>query len=81
MHHLWINDEKVHVILVFLQFLLVCLQWLNHLRIHHNYKCISLAGIGLLLLVVAIFMHDIGGLIGHEEVVTKNMVTKKNMED
>ena len=40
------------------------------LRIHHNYKCISLAGIGLLLLVVAIFMHDIGGLTGehgHEE--------------
>ena len=30
------------------------------LRAHHNYKCISLAGLGLLLLVAAIFMHDIG---------------------
>ena len=39
------------------------------LRIHHNYKCLSLAGVGLLLLVAAIFMHDIGftGENGHEE--------------
>ena len=30
------------------------------LRKHHNYKCIALAGLGLALLVLAIFMHDIG---------------------
>ena len=39
------------------------------LRIHNNYKCIGLAVVGLLLLVAAIFMHDIGfiGEHGHEE--------------
>ena len=30
------------------------------LRKHHNYKCIALAALGLALLVLAIFMHDIG---------------------
>ena len=43
------------------------------LRVHHNYKCISLAFIGLSLLVGAIFMHDINfgsesSHFGHEEV-------------
>ena len=33
---------------------------LKSLRKHNNYKCIALAVIGLLLLVAAIFMHDIG---------------------
>ena len=46
------------------------------LRIHHDYKCISLAAIGLSLLVLAIFMHNINfgeehGHIDHEE-VTQN---------
>ena len=56
----WINDENVHVVLVLLAIPISLFAMGKSLRIHHNYKCISLAGIGLLLLVVAIFMHDIG---------------------
>ena len=45
------------------------MQWLSLIRIHHNYQCISLAAVGLSLLVLAIFMHDIsfGGENGHIE--------------
>ena len=69
---LWINNEKVHVILVLLAVPISLFAMAKSLRVHHNYKCISLAVIGLSLLVGAIFMHDINfgseSHIGHEEV-------------
>ena len=70
----WINDENVHVFLVLLAIPISLFAMSKSLRKHHNYKCICLAGIGLLLLVLAIFMHDIGfngehsqGEHGHDE--------------
>ena len=70
---LWINNEKVHVILVLFAVPISLFAMAKSLRVHHNYKCISLATIGLSLLVGAIFMHDINfgsesSHIGHEEV-------------
>ena len=69
---LWINNEKVHVILVLFAVPISLFAMAKSLRVHHNYKCISLAVIGLSLLVGAIFMHDINfgseNHIGHEEV-------------
>ena len=56
---LWINNEKVHVLLVLFAVPISLFAMAKSLRIHHNYKCISLAIIGLSLLVIAIFMHDI----------------------
>jgi hypothetical protein len=56
----WINDESVHVVLVMLAVPISLFAMGISLRKHHNYKCIALAGIGLALLVLAIFMHDIG---------------------
>ena len=56
---LWINNENVHVILVLFAVPISLFAMAKSLRIHHNYKCISLAIIGLSLLVIAIFMHDI----------------------
>ena len=56
---LWINNEKVHVLLVLFAVPISLFAMAKSLRIHHNYKCISLATIGLSLLVGAIFMHDI----------------------
>ena len=66
---LWINNEKVHVILVLFAVPISLFAMAKSLRIHHNYKCISLAVIGLFLLIVAIFMHDInfGRESGHIE--------------
>lgn len=69
---LWINNEKVHVILVLFAVPISLFAMAKSLRIHHNYKCISLAVIGLSLLVSAIFMHDINfgsesSHIGHGE--------------
>ena len=69
---LWINNEKVHVILVLFAVPISLFAMAKSLRVHRNYKCISLAVIGLSLLVVAIFMHDINfgseiSHIGHEE--------------
>ena len=71
---LWINDESVHVVLVLLAIPISLFAMSVSLRKHHNYKCIALAVIGLALLVLAIFMHDIGfggehadGEHGHEE--------------
>ena len=69
---LWINNEKVHVILVLFAVPISLFAMAKSLRIHHNYKCISLAVIGLCLLVAAILMHDINfgsesSHIGHEE--------------
>ena len=69
---LWINNEKVHVILVLFAVPISLFAMAKSLRIHHNYKCISLAVI-LCLLVAAILMHDINfgsesSHIGHEEV-------------
>ena len=69
---LWINNEKVHVILVFFAVPISLFAMAKSLRVHHNYKCISLAVIGLSLLVGAIFMHDINfgsesSHIGHKE--------------
>ena len=70
---LWINNEKVHVILVLFAIPISLFAMAKSLRVHHNYKCISLAIVGLSLLVGAIFMHDINfgsesSHIGHEEV-------------
>ena len=69
---LWINNEKVHVILVLFAVPISLFAMAKSLRVHHNYKCISLAVIGLSLLVGAIFMHDINfgseSHIGHKEV-------------
>ena len=69
---LWINNEKVHVILVLFAIPISLFAMAKSLRVHHNYKCISLAVIGLSLLVSAIFMHDINfgsesSHIGHGE--------------
>ena len=66
---LWINDESVHVLLVLLAIPISLFAMSMSLRKHHNYKCIALAVIGLALLVLAIFMHDIGfsGEHGHVE--------------
>ncbi len=68
---LWINNEKVHVILVLFAVPISLFAMAKSLRIHHNYKCISLAVIGLSSLVIAIFMHDINfgseSHIGHGE--------------
>jgi len=70
---LWINNEKVHVILVLFAVPISLFAMAKSLRIHHNYKCISLAVIGLSFLVIAIFMHNINfgsesTHIGHEEI-------------
>ena len=70
---LWINNEKVHVILVLFAVPISLFAMAKSLRVHHNYKCINLAVIGLSLLVAAIFMHDINfgsesSHIGHEDV-------------
>ena len=70
---LWINNEKVHVILVLFAVPISLFAMAKSLRVHHNYKCISLAVIGLSLLVGAIFMHNINfgsesSNIGHEEI-------------
>ena len=69
---LWINNEKVHIILVLFAVPISLFAMAKSLRIHHDYKCISLAIIGLSLLVSAIFMHNINfggehGHIDHEE--------------
>ena len=69
---LWINNEKVHVILVLFAVPISLFAMAKSLRVHHNYKCISLAVIGLSLLVGAIFMHNINfgsesTYIGHGE--------------
>ena len=63
---LWINDEIVHVYLVLLAIPISLFAMVKSLKVHNNYKCISLAVIGLLLLVVAIFMHDIGSFFGEQ---------------
>ena len=69
---LWINNEKVHIILVLFAVPISLFAMAKSLRIHHNYKCICLAIIGLSFLVIAIFMHDInfgseGSHIGNGE--------------
>ena len=55
----WINSENVHILLVILAIPISLFAMGKSLRIHHNYKCILLAGIGLMLLILAIFMHDL----------------------
>ena len=61
---LWINDEIVHVYLVLLAIPISLFAMVKSLKVHNNYKCISLAVLGLLLLIAAIFMHDIGSFFG-----------------
>ena len=63
----WINDENVHIVLVLFAVPISIFAMAKSLRKHHSYKCIALALIGLLLLVVAIFMHDIGFIDDHGE--------------
>ena len=70
----WISNENVHVILVILAIPISLFAMGKSLRKHHNYRCIALAVLGLFLLVVAIFIHDIGlngeyghNVHGHEE--------------
>ena len=64
----WINDENVHVVLVLVAIPISLFAMGRSLRKHHNYKCITLAAIGLFLLVAAIFMHDIGFNVEHEHI-------------
>ena len=64
--------KKVHVILVLFAVPISLFSMAKILRIHHNYKSINLAFIGLSLLMVAVLIHDINfGLessnIGHVE--------------
>ena len=80
---LWINNEKVHVILVLFAVPISLFAMAKSLRIHHNYKCISLAVIGLSLLVSAIFMHDINfgsesSHIGHGEATHNEEAGRKD---
>jgi len=63
---LWINDEIVHVYLVLLAIPISLFAMVKSLKVHNNYKCISLAVIGLFLLIAAIFMHDIGSFFGEQ---------------
>ena len=63
---LWINDEIVHVYLVLLAIPISLFAMVKSLKVHNNYKCISLAVTGLLLLIAAIFMHDIGSFFGEQ---------------
>ena len=63
---LWINDEIVHVYLVLLAIPISLFAMVKSLKVHNNYKCISLAVVGLLLLVAAIFMHDIGSFFSEQ---------------
>ena len=69
---LWINDEIVHVYLVLLAIPISLFAMIKSLKVHNDYKCISLAVIGLLLLSVAIFMHDIGSFFGEHGHVEKH---------
>ena len=69
---LWINDESVHVVLVLLAIPISLFAMSVSLKKHHNYKCIALAVIGLALLVLAIFMHDIGFSGEHVQVEHAN---------
>ena len=62
---LWINNENVHIILVLFAVPISLFAMAKSLRIHHDYKCISLAVIGLSLLVLAIFMHNINFGVEH----------------
>tara|TARA_Y100000589_G_C26905065_1_gene527897 strand:- start:136 stop:612 length:477 start_codon:yes stop_codon:yes gene_type:complete len=57
---LWINNENVHIILVLLAIPISLFAMGKSLRVHNSYKCISLAVLGLIFLVSAIFMHDLG---------------------
>ena len=77
---LWINDESVHVVLVLLAIPISLFAMSVSLRKHHNYKCIALAVIGLVLLVLAIFMHDIGftGEHGHVEHANEEQGNEKH---
>ena len=63
---LWINDEIVHIYLVLLAIPISLFAMVKSLRVHNNYKCVSLAVVGLLLLTAAIFMHDIGSFFGEQ---------------
>ena len=80
---LWINNEKVHVILVLFAVPISLFAMARSLRIHHHYKCIILAIIGLSLLVVAIFMHNInfGAEHGHIEHVEATHHKKAGHEE
>ena len=69
---LWINDEIVHVYLVLLAIPISLFAMVKSLKVHNNYKCISLAVIGLLLLVAAIFMHDIGSFFSDQGYVEEH---------
>ncbi len=63
----WINSENVHVFLVLFAVPVSLFAMGKSLRKHHDYKCIGLAVIGLLLLILAIFMHDIGFTDEHSQ--------------
>lgn len=65
----WINSESVHIVLVLLAIPISLFAMTKSLRKHNDYKCIGLAILGLFLLTIAIFMHDIGFISepGHGE--------------
>ena len=88
---LWINNEKVHIILVLFAIPVSLFAMAKSLRIHHSYKCISLAVVGLSLLVLAIFMHNInfsgehgnskhGEAIHHQEAEQEEATHHKKLE-
>ena len=56
----WINDEKIHLYLVLLAIPISLFTMIKSFKLHTSYKCMSLAGVGLLLLISAIYMHDLG---------------------
>ena len=55
---LWINNENVHIILVLLAIPISLFAMGKSLRVHNSYKCISLAVLGLIFLVSAIFINS-----------------------
>ncbi len=65
----WINSESVHIVLVLLAIPISLFAMTKSLRKHNDYKCIGLAIMGLFLLTIAIFVHDIGFISepGHGE--------------
>ena len=61
----WINNESVHIVLVLFAIPISLFAMIKSLRKHNDYKCIGLAILGLFLLTIAIFMHDIGFISEH----------------
>ena len=68
----WINDESIHVVLVLFAIPISLFAMTKSLREHNDYKCIGFAILGLFLLTLAIFMHDIGFISEHGHEVSSH---------